>query len=366
MLPPVFDRIPGELAAIPRWVTHKAKVPYDPSAVRRKASVTDPGTWGPFESARLAFEEGDRDGIGFVLTGDGIVGVDLDKCVIDGSPDAKAMGLIDRIGCQYVELSPSGTGLRGFGYGPNIGGKRGLFEGVKAELYSSGRYLTCTGHALRIGPLVELPGFADVACALGAPSPTEEVQKNTEDDLSHPLRSSVGIPPHTLPSTEGERNRRLFDLARWAKGKHPDASREELRAIVAEWHRLALPFIGTKDFATTWTDFTRGLEKVRQPHGETMQAILETVDHSMPMPDRITALGYGDATHRLIRICEALQKHAGENPFFLSARQAGELIGMHFTDASKVLYALVADGVLILIKRGAGKQASRYRYVWQE
>lgn len=64
------------------------------------------------------------------------------------------------------------------------------------------------------------------------PSVPLTLQKNTEDDRSNLLCSSVGIPASTLPAQEGQRNRCLFELARWVKGNHPDASREEQRAIV--------------------------------------------------------------------------------------------------------------------------------------
>ena len=84
------------------------------------------------------------------------------------------------------------------------------------------------------------------------------------------------------------------------------------------------------------------------------------------LPDGLIQLGYGEKTILLCRICKQLQRNAGEDPFFISSRQAGDLVNLHFTDASKVLYALVADGVLELVKRGAGNQASRYRYVWPE
>ncbi|MCQ9373271.1 hypothetical protein NMQ14_03300 [Methyloversatilis sp. XJ19-13] len=366
MIRPNFTRIPAELRALPRWVTWRgAKVPYCPAAINRKASVTNPDTWAHFQMAQTAYEEGGYSGVGFVLSADGIVGIDLDKCVTDGEPSNEALSLMDRIGCNYIELSPSGKGLRGFGYGRNIGGRRGVVEAVRCEVYSDRRYLTVTGHVLRDGPLVQLPGVSEVVDSLTA-SPTEEAQKMTEELVSHPLFSSVGIPLHTLPNSEGERNRRLFDLARWAKGRCPDATRSELRVLVQEWHRLALPVIGTRDFGTTWADFLRGYEAVRQPHGATLQTILGWIDFAAPTPPHIAALGYGDAGNRLIRICEALQAHAGEAPFFISARQAGELIGMHFTDASKMLSALVADGVIELIQRGAGKVASRYKFLMSE
>lgn len=193
-------------------------------------------------------------------------------------------------------------------------------------------------------------------------------QKYTEDDRGHHQSSSVGveIPVWTLPSTDGERNKCLFQLARYLKGVKPDAYSADLRVAVAEWHRLALPVIGTKEFSTTWADFLRGWDKVTSPHGVVMNAILQAVNMDGGTPASIMGLGYGAKSNLLVRICKHLQRHAGAEPFFVSARQAGELIDMDFSDAAKVLQALVADRVLELVKRGSGKQASRYRYIWPE
>ena len=95
-----------------------------------------------------------------------------------------------------------------------------------------------------------------------------------------------------------------------------------------------------------------------------MQSIITKIDHTAPLPHGIEALGYGDTGKHLVRLCQALQSHEGDAPFFISARQAGEVLGVHFTDASKMLSALVADGVLTLVSKGAGKVASRYRFTW--
>ena len=148
------------------------------------------------------------------------------------------------------------------------------------------------------------------------------------------------------------------------KGKQPKATREELRAIVGSWHAQCLSVIGTKDFSVTWTDFLNGWDKVRQPYGVIMQSVLETIDPLAPLPAGIVDLGYGAAGNQLVRVCAALQTHQGDKPFFISARQAGEVLGVHFTDASKMMAALVGDGVLKLVSKGAGKVASRYRLGW--
>lgn len=93
-----------------------------------------------------------------------------------------------------------------------------------------------------------------------------------------------------------------------------------------------------------------------------MKPIIDAIDHSAPLPSRLLALGYGTAGNKLTRICAALQAHHGAEPFFLSARQAGDLLGVHYTDASKMLAALVSDGVLTLVTKGSVRTASRYRF----
>lgn len=85
MLPPLFSKMPSELTQLTRWVVwREGKVPYCSTAPKMKASPTAPETWSSFEQAQTTFEEGEFSGIGFVLNNDGIVGIDLDKCVIDG------------------------------------------------------------------------------------------------------------------------------------------------------------------------------------------------------------------------------------------------------------------------------------------
>jgi hypothetical protein len=182
-------------------------------------------------------------------------------------------------------------------------------------------------------------------------------------DSSDSSVSSVGIPPDTLPATVGARNKCLFQLARWVKGKRPDATLAECRPIVQEWHRQALPVIGTKEFAESWGDFARGWDAVKYPHGATLGTIVQGVD-DVSLPNGIITLGYGPQSLRLARICTVLASHHAPEPFYLSARVAGELLGMHFTDASKLLAALVADGVLSLVSRGTGNKASRYHFIF--
>lgn len=370
VLPPDFSAMPAELRERSRWVVWKgAKVPYNASMSNSKASVIDPETWGTFDQAQTAYEEGGYSGVGFVLNGDGIVGVDLDQCFCGDQPKPEALKLLERIGCKYVEVSPSGRGLRGFGRGEAIKGVHGVVDGVKIELYAAGRYLTVTGTPLLSGPLVYLPGFSEVAHAIRlAPlqKRTEEIHRRTEEDLGNLLSSSVGFPAHTIPEQEGQRNSCLFALARYLKGKHPNATRAELREFVLQWHQTFLPVIGTKDFTVTMADFMHAWEKVQQPYGATLAAIINGMDQDASLPDGIQKLGYGGRGIYLVRVCMALQAHHNADPFFVSVRQAGELLGVHYTEAAKMLSVLVADEVLSLLSKGSGNVASRYRFIWEK
>ncbi len=221
------------------------------------------------------------------------------------------------------------------------------------------------------------PLDVDRYVASAPPSMQADLQKSTDDDFSHLLSSSVGpcssvgasssvgVPPDTIPAGPGERNRRLFDLARHVRRQLPDATPAQLREIALRWHALAVDRIDTKEPATTVIDFARGYAAVKFPHGALMDNIAAATA-ALELPPGITELGYGEAACRLVKLCMGLQAHAGAEPFFLSARQAAEVAGMHFTDCAKVLQLFVADGVLQLVSRGAGTKASRYLFVWPQ
>lgn len=201
------------------------------------------------------------------------------------------------------------------------------------------------------------------------PSGRTDLQKKqmTQQSYSVSSVSSVGDTiTRYLPDNIGQRNKRLFELARHLKGLMPGASKTQLREIVTEWHRRALSNIGTAGFAESWGDFQRGWDACHTPYGSVLSRIIGEIDMTEAAPESLLSLGYNDKELLLCKICKQLQTHAGDEPFFLSARQAGALAGLHYTDAAKVLYAMVADDVLVLLRKGAGKVASRYHYIWPD
>ena len=203
---------------------------------------------------------------------------------------------------------------------------------------------------------------------LGIVLPTEEAQKATDVIFRTLPSSSVGVVlPRFLPNSPGQRNNCLFNLARWLRSQSPTGTPDDYRDLVAEWHRLARPNIGTASFLVSWNDFRRGWNAVRHPFGEILNAAVEKASSmTTPIPARLAALGYSDVDWLLVRICAELQRNAGSEPFFLSARTAGPLVHCHFTDAASMLRTFVEDGVLELVTLGSGAAASRYRYVWPD
>lgn len=194
---PNLDAIPAELCALPRWVTWRAievnpgekprKVPFSPVRSDVRASSTDPDTWGSFEQAQTDYMLNDRTGLGIVLNNDGLVGVDIDACVTDGKPDPAALALLEDLGAAYIEISPSGTGLRALGYGePLSAGVNGIRDGLKAEFYSTGRYLTLTGKTIKAGPLAPFKDFAATA---------ESFRKVKKSKISKTAGHLENVPP---------------------------------------------------------------------------------------------------------------------------------------------------------------------------
>ncbi|MBB5108294.1 bifunctional DNA primase/polymerase [Streptomyces spectabilis] len=130
-------RIPAELTSRPRWVRHKDKVPMRTDG--RFASVKDPSSWSDY-AAVAASNTGD--GVGFVLTaGDGIVVVDLDHAVEDGSVLPWAQAIVDRLPPTYMERGRSGTGLHLWFRGAVPHGRRIRKGELAFEVYSDRRYI---------------------------------------------------------------------------------------------------------------------------------------------------------------------------------------------------------------------------------
>ncbi len=140
------NNIPQELRDRPQWANwHHDKVIRN-SRSGRNGSSTDPLTWSTFAQAVKADPER------LVFSFDrmnGLVGLDVDGCrnAETGELNARATSLIERFPGIYWEISLSGTGLHGIGYGvlPNdLGGTHPKGIGI----FWHGRYFVMTGNVL--------------------------------------------------------------------------------------------------------------------------------------------------------------------------------------------------------------------------
>ena len=202
-LPVIPENIPPDLKTKKRWIVwrytwseQKQKWDKPPLQISGKAArVNCTGDWVSFDVAYSHYRQKGFDGIGYVPDeADGLVFLDLDNVVnSDGALKSFSQELRSRFSGAvpepaelvaqfgYVELSPSGSGLRFVCRGtlpPGrrlIGGKGQLCpDGV--EMYSHHHYLTVTGQRLPQAPaLVEdcTAGLAALHLAVFGPEAPE-------------------------------------------------------------------------------------------------------------------------------------------------------------------------------------------------
>lgn len=236
------DSIPAELTVRPRFVSwryelvdgRRTKIPYQCNG--RRASSVDPATWCSWAQVLVAYDRGGYDGVGFVMNGDGLCGVDFDHCCSDGQiTDQKIAKHVARLD-SYTEVSPSGTGLRVLLSGklPARDRKLGDIEMYDGAPYENGkprgRFLTITGNHLAGTPMTinerqaELDAFhADVFAERilkrerARPPQITSILPQSEADLLDRARRA----------RNGERFSRLYDEGAW-QADFPSQSEADL------------------------------------------------------------------------------------------------------------------------------------------
>jgi hypothetical protein len=149
--------VPDDLSELDQWVLWRyedrsgrvTKVPYQ--AGRARASSTDPGTWASFETIIHEWRSAPNwyEGPGFVFASrDPFCGIDLDDC-LDAQETVKpwARGIVERFGDTYMEISPSGSGLKIWARG-SVPGNLPVPAMAKSRYTNSGTGKTHIGLAL--------------------------------------------------------------------------------------------------------------------------------------------------------------------------------------------------------------------------
>ena len=171
----MLNNIPGELRSLAQWVI--ADMTVDPTTGQPKkhplnprtgqlANVTDPATWGTFEEA---IRTGSKH-VGFVLSpSDPYCIIDLDNKPSKPATDEQLQRhykILEAFN-SYTERSTSGRG-----YHVIVRGR--IPAGVhrdNVEVYSSGRYMICTGDVVRQSPIGDFQALLDVLYGEMQPAP---------------------------------------------------------------------------------------------------------------------------------------------------------------------------------------------------
>ncbi|HBH50765.1 MAG TPA: hypothetical protein DDY91_02620 [Planctomycetaceae bacterium] len=164
-----------------------------------------------------------------------------------------------------------------------------------------------------------------------------------------------------LPTGTGQREARLFDLARELKAQQPDCSEEQLRQTFALWWPLAWGIVATKDETTSWTAFQRAWANCRFPHGARWQQAVRLAE-GRPAPRLPAALAGVERLKALAGLCAALQE-VNDGPFALGCRRAAEFLGTSKNTAARDIEVLVAAGVLVCTKTEFIKAQQAREYV---
>jgi len=211
----------------------------------------------------------------------------------------------------------------------------------------------CDGNVDKFGPLQFL--------SLNSFSFFSSLPQSSQSSLFS-LFSSTGLTSF-ICTARGQRNRKLFDLARATRqienAREKKLSGSELSAVFDAWYSPSSPFIEMKRDECL-IHFLRVRDKVRFIASDLREALVRAENE--PLPDiGIECL----PLQKIAALCRELQRGAPEHPFFLSVRTAKLLAGFASESAAhNALKVLESLGVIQCVKRGIpGKpRATRWRY----
>lgn len=197
----MLESVPRELRDLKQWVcAYKGSKASMKPFERGGASVTDPNTWGDFETACAAVEQEYYDYCGFVFANNGIVGIDIDTGFQDdGLPTQEALDILSA--CRsYTELSRSGRGFHIFLRGalPFDGQNNG--RGV--EIYCNKRYFIMTGKRVLYDAIIENQEAIDIVLDRYFTGPPANAQSQAEGAAQG--KAKIYIPEWRKPGPDGK------------------------------------------------------------------------------------------------------------------------------------------------------------------
>lgn len=260
-------QVPNSLWAIwrsvPRDNGKPGKIPHRLEGRKlHKIGHDDSTQWVEFATARQWYEAsaGEAAGVGILIGSNpkdrpevhyssGLIALDIDGCLDDTGELSASVGLdvrqavksLQEVGA-YIEISPSGTGLRALWQGarPKGVGERWESFGVSGELYdgNSSRFVTVTGQVWHGGAVtIEEPGealAADVAELLGMLPGQGDVGDATTRPRDLPKLSDQEAIKKLKQAGQG-RGKKLFDGDLSEYGGDHSAADMAICRLIAKW-----------------------------------------------------------------------------------------------------------------------------------
>ena len=153
-----IDGIAAALKALPNWLMWK-RVPREKGKIGKLPYYFKDGkpigggqdnidVCMTFDTALSYAQKFGFDGVGFVFDGKGIVGIDIDDCIIDGKLNDEATKIISQFKGTYIEYSQSGKGIHIIYFDNDIANGYKLQKHRKGdyEIYEIDRYFAITGN----------------------------------------------------------------------------------------------------------------------------------------------------------------------------------------------------------------------------
>lgn len=166
-----------------------------------------------------------------------------------------------------------------------------------------------------------------------------------------------------LPNAEGQRHHKLFELARRLRAFPEYTNAMSCQAAVRQWHKLALPAIGTKSWDETWSDFIDSWPRVRSAFGT--GSVAEAIKRARlaEFPAHLADQYESPDARLLLKLCLELDRDSRPNPFFLSCPTAAQAIGIERMAAWRYFRRMVAEGLLQVVGKHTASKATRYRWI---
>jgi hypothetical protein len=256
------DNIPDSLKAIPQWIGWRAgprkangkfdKIPIDPRR-GRKIDAHDPNNWLSFADAIAAHQAGKSDGVGIMMSVEHtvecggelyyLVAFDFDRCR-DRLNELKETRL--QLGNPYVEVSPSGNGLRMFGLSKQLLKNGNNGNGV--EVYFEKQFVTVTGVEGRGAVKDVTAGLVTLHQQWFSPQVTQQPQAaQTNRGPALPQ----GLKPNTAPTPPPETPDNIARLNELLGHVSSDTDYETWRDII--WSIMWTRWNCAEDIARDWS-----------------------------------------------------------------------------------------------------------------